>query len=243
MACGMWEGEGDLAARGEAVQKRRRGAGEGEKRRAQGARPAKPKSAGRPRQSEEMEDARTKICEVALDLFAERNFSAVTIKDISDASGLNAALIYYYFGSKEELFRATLVLAVERAFQRFRLSRPEGASPREVIDHWLDTHVREMATISKLLKLAIDYASTAKRRARIDEAIRRFYDDERVVLREALSEGVKRREFRPMNVEETATFISTFLDGVMVRWVILEDFEPARAIEDLRRFLTRQLKA
>ena len=218
-----------------------RGGGETRGARKRG-RPPKAKSVGRPRQSEDLEDARTKICEVALDLFAERNFSAVTIKDISDAAGLNTALIYYYFGSKEELFRATVVLAVERAFARFRMSRPEEASPREVIDHWLDTHVRELPTISKLLKLAIDYASTAERKGRIDQAIRRFYDDERVVLRDALLAGVKLREFGPMDVDETATFISTFLDGVMVRAVILDDFKPAQAIEDLRRFLMRQLK-
>ncbi len=87
-------------------------------------RPQKVRTAGRPRQSDDLEDARTTICEVALDLFAARNFSSVTIKDISDASGLNTALIYYYFGSKEELFRAVVGLAVERAFARFRLSRP-----------------------------------------------------------------------------------------------------------------------
>ncbi len=111
-----------------------------------------------------------------------------------------------------------------------------------MIDHWLDTHVRELPTISKLLKLAIDYSSATERKGRIDQAIRRFYDDERVVLRDALSDGIRRRDFRPVDVDETATFISTFLDGVMVRAVILNDFKPQQAIGELRSFLTRQLK-
>ena len=40
------------------------------------------------------------MTEVALTLFAERNFASVTIKDIGTALGVNTALIYYYFDSK-----------------------------------------------------------------------------------------------------------------------------------------------
>ena len=44
----------------------------------------------------------------AFDLFAERNFASVTIKDIGAAINVNTALIYYYFGNKDELFLAVL---------------------------------------------------------------------------------------------------------------------------------------
>ena len=40
------------------------------------------------------------MCRVALDLFAERNYSTVTIKDIALAAGLNPSHIYYYFDNK-----------------------------------------------------------------------------------------------------------------------------------------------
>ena len=68
-------------------------------------------------------DAELRIREAALELFSSRNFSVVTIKDIAKAAGLNTALIYYYFGSKEELFRSAVTLAVERAFHQFRIAR------------------------------------------------------------------------------------------------------------------------
>ena len=44
------------------------------------------------------------ILEVALRLFAEQGFTAVSIKDIARASQINSALIYYYFTNKEHLF-------------------------------------------------------------------------------------------------------------------------------------------
>jgi TetR/AcrR family transcriptional regulator len=48
------------------------------------------------------------ILDAAEPLFGSQGFAATTIKQIGKAAGLNPALIYYYFGSKEELYRALL---------------------------------------------------------------------------------------------------------------------------------------
>jgi TetR/AcrR family transcriptional regulator len=48
------------------------------------------------------------ILDAAEPLFGSQGFAATTIKQIGAAAGLNPALIYYYFGSKEELYRAIL---------------------------------------------------------------------------------------------------------------------------------------
>jgi AcrR family transcriptional regulator len=55
------------------------------------------------------------ILDAAEDLFAEHGFDATTIKQIGAAAGVNPALIYYYFGSKEGLYHALL----ERLFEYF----------------------------------------------------------------------------------------------------------------------------
>lgn len=198
---------------------------------------------GRPKASTASLEARRMILGAALDLFADRSFAAVTTKDIAEATGLNTALIYYYFGSKEDLFRSAVSMAVERAFDRFRLARTTANEPRKIILSWIDTHIREYETIAKLIKIAVGYASTGDRKVKIDEAIANFYDGERDVLRSALKAGIARRDFGPLDVEETATFISTYLDGVFVRAIILKDFEPIAAIGELKTFLKVRLAA
>lgn len=210
-----------------------------------GASPAARKrsvGAGRPKLTLATPDAELRITEAALELFSRRGFSAVTTKDIADATGFNPALIYYYFGSKEELFRRAVTLAVERAFDQFRISRQGLVHPRDIIYGWLDTHILQYDTIAKLIMISLDYAKTAKRKTRLDEAIHRFYDDEREVLRQTLSAGISRGDFRKIDVDETATFISTYLDGVFVRAMILKKFEPVAAIRQLRSFLDAYLK-
>lgn len=199
--------------------------------------------AGRPKLSVAGADTEVRILEAALELFSQRGFSSVTTKVIADATGFNPALIYYYFGSKEELFRRAVTLAVERAFEQFRISRQGRERPRDILYGWLDTHIVQYEIISKFFMISIDYAKTEKRKSRLDEAIHKFYDEEHEVLRQTLSAGIACGDFRKVDVAETATFISTYLDGVFARAIVLDKFDPKAAIRKLRSFLDAHLSA
>jgi AcrR family transcriptional regulator len=48
------------------------------------------------------------MLEAAEKLFAERGFTAVTVRDIADAAGVSHALVHRYLGTKEQVYRATL---------------------------------------------------------------------------------------------------------------------------------------
>jgi TetR/AcrR family transcriptional regulator len=48
------------------------------------------------------------ILDAAERLFAEQGFTATTIKQIGKEAAVNSALLYYYYDSKETLYRATL---------------------------------------------------------------------------------------------------------------------------------------
>lgn len=178
----------------------------------------------------------------AFDLFAQRNFASVTIKDIGAAIGVNTALIYYYFGNKEDLFRSAIEMAVDRAFKQFQVLRSErAASPDEVLDSWLENHVVLYELISKLVKISLDYAGSGRRLPSIDKSIRRFYDDEAIAVSQALREGAAKGIFRKVDALAFARFISTHLDGVMVRSVIFPDFKPRDAVDTLKQLVRSYL--
>jgi AcrR family transcriptional regulator len=48
------------------------------------------------------------ILDVAEALFAERGFTAVSVRDIAAEAGVSHALVHRYLGSKEQVYRATL---------------------------------------------------------------------------------------------------------------------------------------
>lgn len=51
-------------------------------------------------------DTKSKILDVAEELFAEEGLDRVSIRDITDAAGVNLAAVNYHFGGKEELIGA-----------------------------------------------------------------------------------------------------------------------------------------
>ena len=54
----------------------------------------------------QLNDTRTRILDVAEELFGERGLDRVSIRDITRNAGVNLAAINYHFGSKEDLIAA-----------------------------------------------------------------------------------------------------------------------------------------
>lgn len=195
---------------------------------------------GRPRDQDETtaggNPAET-LTAAALELFAARNFASVTIRDIARATGVNSAMIYYYFGSKHGLFQQTIEHAVEEAFAKFEQRDADTSDPVQTMTSWLDNHLRLYNTIHKLVKISLDYKGSTQNDPAIDSAIQKFYDREHQLLAGCIRKGIKTKLFKPVRPEKVAQFISTYLDGAMVRAVILPEFNLEGAVADLRRII------
>src|SRR5687767_14077990 len=73
------------------------------------------------------------ILDAAEPLFAAQGFAATTIKQIGAAAGVNPALLYYYFGSKEELYRQLLRRVFGTLAERGAERLAGASSPEEAI--------------------------------------------------------------------------------------------------------------
>ncbi len=200
------------------------------------------KRLGRPKNSSA--DNAATLLRIALDLFSEQNYSTVTVKDIAKAAGVNASLVHYYFASKEDLFLKVVEAAANEAFATFEAIRSNTVTPRDVISLWIENHILQFCLMQKLIKISLDYATIHDRSERIDHAIRKFYDIEKEVLGNALRQGIAEGSFRSCDVNATITFISTFLDGALIRSVMFRDnFNQSAAITNLRDVMLQYLEA
>ena len=77
--------------------------------------------------------AREQILAAAEELFARRGLGPTTIKQIGVAAKQNPALLYYYFGSKEKLYRAVLQRVLSGMLERGGAAFDAAASPAEAI--------------------------------------------------------------------------------------------------------------
>lgn len=177
----------------------------------------------------------------ALGLFARRDFSTVTIKDIAKVAGVNTALIYYYFDNKEDLFRATLDYAVERALENYRRLGERHSDPVDLINDWFDNHSELSEPIRHLVKIMLDYRTARTQIGVIDEIIKQFYDEECRILSESVKRGTAMGVFRSVDPEAAAAIASTHLDGIMVRSMIHRDLDVVGALAQLKTLFFEHL--
>lgn len=195
---------------------------------------------GRPKRSELPERA-NELLSAALELFAEQDFSAVTIKDIANSIGVNTALIYYYFEDKGDLFRASLEYAVERALTNYRRLGERHSNPVDLIADWFENHIELVNPIRQLVKIMLDYSTSRARKGMVDDAIKRFYEEECRILSQAVERGIRMGAFRAVDPERAAHIASTHLDGIMVRSLIHKDLNISSAMSDLKKLFWEHL--
>lgn len=187
------------------------------------------------RRSEAMKGREEEFLAAALDLFAERNFASVTIKDIAQSLDVNTALIYYYFENKTDLFRATIDYAVKNAFANMCELEARDADPAALIAAWLENHVERYAEIHRFVKIALDFRGSHEGDPAIEATIASFYAKEGELLSRVVRMGIEQGLFKSMDPARMTRFISTYLDGCMVRSVIQPEFDLRKAVDELHR--------
>jgi TetR/AcrR family transcriptional regulator, upper aerobic nicotinate degradation pathway regulator len=202
---------------------------------------AKRRTARKRRPGEALPKRATELLAAALELFANEDFNTVTIKDIGASTGVNTALIYYYFDDKADLFAASLEYAVEQALTNYRRLRERHSDPVDLIADWFDNHVQLAKPIRQLVKIMLDYSTSRTQRGVVDAVIKQFYDEECAILSSTIRHGIEIGVFRPVDPERAAHIASTYLDGIMVRSLIHKNMDVAAAMQDLKSLFWEHL--
>lgn len=77
-----------------------------------------------------------KIIETAVMLFAQKGYSAVSVKELANAAGVNIALISYYFGGKENLYKVALESQLAIKHNIISTIKAKNLSPTDKIRHY-----------------------------------------------------------------------------------------------------------
>jgi AcrR family transcriptional regulator len=102
-------------------------------------------------------------------LMTERGVEGTSTRDVAAAAGVNQALVYRYFGSKEKLF-AEAVSGSEAADDMI-MNTPLAELPRVLLDRILDAaEAHESGDVATLVAAANDEHVRRVIRSRIDEA-------------------------------------------------------------------------
>ena len=143
----------------------------------------------------QVDERRRQVVEAGSRLFAEHAFEEITMRQIAEAAGISKPLLYHYFPSKLELFKAAVT---ERAAELQRLIEPTGdGTPFEQLSRsldaylgWIEENSREW---TKLMRSAVTLPEAGEmvesfRTQTLDQVLKRLTGRRkpRPVLRNAL---------------------------------------------------------
>lgn len=97
-------------------------------------------SAGTPRRTARYDEKLNAVLSASSALFAEKGFERATIRDVSQATGMSLAGLYYYFSNKEELLFLIQFRTFESICEKLREIIENETDPRACLHSMITMH-------------------------------------------------------------------------------------------------------
>jgi AcrR family transcriptional regulator len=178
---------------------------------------------GRHKQPENMikkSEIRTKILNVAQEVFTKYGYGKTTMDDIAREMGKGKSSIYYYYTSKEDIFKAV----IEKELQLMKTKLSEAVSKTEDSREKLKVYVRERMHGLKNLKNLYHIIRTEfiTQRDFVEQTRQQTDQEEINIVNAILEKGVKDGIFHLGDTFLTAIAIVTALKGMEIPLLISE---------------------
>ena len=153
------------------------------------------------------------ILDAASQVFSTKDFHEVLIDEIAEVGGIGKGTVYRYFRTKEDLYFATILHALDRLDQVLSVALPQEVSPSKRLERIAKEMLKFFWNQRSLLMLLYrDDRALRKRpaamRERHDRLVRR--------VQEAIVEGIERREFRGVDPSTAAELFLGMIRGINV---------------------------
>lgn len=170
------------------------------------------------------------ILNVAQQTFEKFGFKKTTIDDIATALRKGKSSIYYYFASKEEIFKAVLDKEAEELKDQILLAINEVEDPKTKIRVYIEVRIEAIKKLGNLY----DFQKSNYFSLENVEKLRAKYDNLEVeVLQEILDLGVSQGDFEIQNTQMTAISIMTIIKGLEIPILIETDETIKERLEEM----------
>jgi len=164
--------------------------------------------------TKQQKPAKERIMKAAAKMFSERGYHKVTIREIADATGINSAMIYYYFSSKEDVLKSLYRFYTEERLKGCpdlnELLQLAETDPPHAVLMKSEFHFNE-----KTRKLLDQILVTASREICADPKSERFireniFDNITNILKPLLLRLVELRKIKPFDIDTFLRVLSNY---------------------------------
>ncbi len=181
---------------------------------------------------------KSKILKVALHLFSSKGYSETKMSEIARRAGLSVGALYLRFKSKEGLCLELIQDQTKDFDEITRNLTSHNSEPQEALKAYIAFNLRYAFKRKQLLSMFIrEYKLPFIRPLK-----RNFFNTQRKIIKDILAAGVKRKIFKPMNYEETASLIFASIRGTIMLKLVFGASTPRELNNSLFELITHGIK-
>ncbi len=162
------------------------------------------------------DERRAQLVALGLDAFAARSYDEVSVDDIARAAGVSKGLLYHYFPTKRDFYRAAIGDVAKRLLEE--TTAPESLPPAERLRHGLERY------LAFAERHGLEYAALLKGGVGSDLDVGRIIDDTRSAIVERALRGVPGAEPTPLLRTAIRGWVG-FVEATSLEWAERRDVE------------------
>ena len=175
----------------------------------------------------------------AYQLFAERGYKNVTMKDICEKTGLSRGGLYRHYDSTEQIFLEILDGFTQTQSNEFSEKIANHIPAVEILDNVLFRYSQEMLDSENSLSLAIYEFYSNPEISKTENTMIKQYEASKTMWVELINYGIKNEEFKNVDAEAVFDVILFSYQGVRMysKLMKLDSATPGRIILEIKKLL------
>lgn len=182
---------------------------------------------------------REEILDATVEQVQQRGFGSTRVGDVAEALDISSGLVFYHFGTKDELFAAALEHAADRDLARLERTAGRATDPLDGVRRILALYSPQGAAPG--WTIWVDGWAEALRSEQMREASKRLDVRWKDVLARAIADGVADGTFHCEDADAAAWRLSALLDGLAVQVMVHRTLTKRQLAEWVRTATAHEL--
>lgn len=162
------------------------------------------------------QEKRKMIIETSREVFGQKGYSNVTMKDIVDACHISRGGLYLYFSSIEELFQEVVIDQSKKKFHVITQMVNENQPFEKIFSLYLELQKNRLLNIDDVILVATyEYYRSHQTEEQI-QFQRNYVSYLKEIILSVLALGVKQKAITNKNIEEIADTFILLIEGMSV---------------------------
>ena len=185
------------------------------------------------------EKTKQEIREKACQLFAEKGFKEVTMKDICELTGLSRGGLYRHYESTGQIFLEIVNAFSDRQKKEVLTKIQRRIPATTILEELLSKYASEMIDSETSLSLAIYEFYSNPAISKEDNSVKRQYEVSKSTWIELINYGIGTKEFHPVNPESVFNVVIFSYQGVRMysKLMKMDNEIPVQIVNEIKRLL------